>query len=86
MEKEIKIASKLYECRDTAKSLAKMQEKDYKEMIAPYTWYLKEVMRLNKLEEIPALLRISRNKIYQESGMAQLMFMTATIELIEPSV
>ena len=86
MEKQIKIAAKLYECRDTAKSFAKMQKEDYKEMLAPYTHIIKQVMQANKLEEIPALLRISKTNTYKDSGMAQLMFMAATVELIEPSV
>lgn len=85
MEKQIKMAAKLYECRDTAKSLAKMQEGDYKEMLKPYTDIIRGVMEAYKLQELQALLRISKSKTYEESGMAQLLFMAATVELIEPS-
>lgn len=85
MEDKIKIAAKLYECRDTAKSLAKIQKENYKEMLAPYTHIIKQVMEANKLEELPALLQISKTHTYQDSGMAQLLFMAATVELIEPS-
>jgi hypothetical protein len=85
MGKQIKMAAKLYECRDTAKSLAKMQETDYKEMLKPYTEIIKRVMEMNELEELQALLRISKSKTYEDSGMAQLLFMAATVELIEPS-
>lgn len=85
-ERDVKMAAKLYECRDTARSLAKMKGEDYKEMLAPYTHIIKQVMKANQLEEIPALLRISKTKTYEESGMTQLMFIAATVELIEPSI
>lgn len=82
MEKQIKMAAKLYECRDTAKAFFKEQ---YKEKLQPYTHILKEVMKANNLEEIPALLKISKTQHYQENGMAQMMYMAAVVELIEPS-
>lgn len=82
----IQIAAKLYECRDAAKSLAKMQNKEFKEIVTPYIHILKEVMKMNNLEAIPALLKISETNTYQENGMAQLMFIAATAEFIEPSI
>lgn len=82
MEQQIKMAAKLYECRDTAKKLFKHE---YKEKLKPYTVLLQNVMKANNLEEIPALLLISKTETYQESGMAQMMFMAAVVELIEPS-
>jgi hypothetical protein len=82
MEKQIKMAAKLYECRDTAKAFFKEQ---YKEKLQPYTHILKQVMKANNLEEIPALLKISQTEHYQENGMAQMMYMAAVVELIEPS-
>lgn len=42
-------------------------------------------MKNNNLEEIPALLKISKTEHYQENGMAQMMYMAAVVELIEPS-
>lgn len=83
MEKQIKIAAKLYECRDTAKNFFKEQ---YKEKLQPYSHILKQVMKSNNLEEIPALLKISSTEHYQENGLAQMMYMAAVVELIEPSV
>lgn len=83
MEKEIKMAAKLYECRDTAKSFFKEK---FKEKLQPYTHIIKEVMKANNLEEIPALLKISKAQHYQENGFAQMMYMAAVVELIEPSV
>ena len=83
MENSVKIAAKLYECRDAAKSLAKMQGVDYKEMLATHTYIIKQVMQSNKVDEISALLRISKTKNYEDSGIAQLLFMAAVVELIE---
>lgn len=83
MEKEIKMAAKLYECRDTAKSFFKEK---FKEKLQPYTHIIQEVMKANNLEEIPALLKISKAQHYQENGFAQMMYMAAVVELIEPSV
>lgn len=82
MEQEIKMAAKLYKCRDTAKVFFKGE---YKEKLQPYSHILKEVMKANNLKEIPALLKISKMQHYQENGMAQLMYMAAVVELIEPS-
>jgi len=76
----IQIAAKLYDCRDTAKSLFK---EEYKTKLQPYTHIVKEVMKANKLEVIPALLKISKTATYQDSGIAQMMFMAAVVELIE---
>ena len=79
---QVQMAAKLYECRDTAKSFFK---EEYKTKLQPFTHIVKEVMKANNLEEIPALLRISKTSTYQEDGMAQMMFMAAVVELIEPS-
>ena len=82
MEQQIKITAKLYKCRDTAKSFFKDQ---YKEKLVPYTHIIKEVMKSNNLEEIPALLAISGTDHYKENGMAQMMYMAALVELLEPT-
>ena len=79
---KVQMAAKLYECRDTAKRFFK---KEYKTRLEPYTHIVKQVMKANNLEEIPALLKISQTETYQENGMAQMMFMAAVVELIEPS-
>ena len=85
MEKQIKMAAKLYECRDTAKTLAKLKEVDYKSMLKTYTEIIQKVMEVKKLDYLPALMLISKSKTYNEDGMTQLLFMAATVELIEPS-
>jgi hypothetical protein len=86
MEREIKMVARMYECRDSAKSLAKMRGEDFKEMLEPYTHILTQVIKANKLEPIPALLKISQTSVYQNSGMAQMLFMAALTEYVEPSV
>lgn len=83
MEKELKITAKLYEYRDTMKSFLK---DSYKERLQPYTLLIKKVMKANKVEEIGALLLISETEIYQENPMSQIMFMSAVVEMIEPTV
>ncbi len=86
MEKPIKIAARLYECRDTAKALAKIKQEDYKEMHKPYTHIIEQVMKNNSVEVLVAILKISESKTYQDSGMAQMLFMAAAVEILEPSI
>jgi hypothetical protein len=82
MEQQTKIAAKLYQCRDTAKRFFK---DEFYTKLEPYKALIKTVMAANKLEEIPALLKISQTETYSENAMAQMMFMAAVVELIEPS-
>ena len=82
MEQEIKMAAKLYKCRDTAKRFFR---EEYPEKVKPYRALITAVMKANNLEEIPALLKISETEIYKENGMGQMMFMAAVVELMEPS-
>ena len=82
METQVKMAAKLYKCRDTAKNFLGAE---YKERLKPYTQILTAVMKANNLEEIPALLKVSETETYQDSPIGQMMFMAATVELIEPS-
>lgn len=82
MEAQIKIAAKLYECRDTAKQF---MGKDFHTKLKPYMELVKATMRDNKLCALKALLKISETETYQNSGMAQLLFMAAAVEIMEPS-
>ncbi len=86
METQIKMAAKLYQCRDSAKSLCKMQNKDYLETLKPFTQVIEQVMAAKKIQHIPALLEISRTPTYQNSGVVQMFYMAAMVELMEPSV
>lgn len=82
MEKQIKMAARLYHCRDTAKRFFR---DEYQEKLKPYTHILSAIMKANNLEEIPALIKISETNTYQESTMGQMMFMAAVVEMLEPS-
>lgn len=83
MEKAVKAAAKLYECRDTAK---KFFGAEYKTTLEPYIDIVKKTMAANNCNELRALLNyISKTNMYNDSGMAQMLFMAAVVELIEPS-
>jgi len=79
-EKVIKIAARLYEVRSTAKTFlgAKYQEK-----IKPYIHILQETMKANKENETEALLRISKTNMYRDSEFAPMMFISASVEVME---
>jgi hypothetical protein len=74
------MAAKLYDCRDTAKNF--FGDK-YNDRIKPFKDLIQVVMKANNIEEIPALLKISDTEVYNQAGMNQLLFMAATVELIE---
>lgn len=76
------MAARLYKCRAAAKFLF---ADGYMNTILPYKEKIQIVMQENNIEEIPALLKISKDGSYQESGMTQMLFMAAVVELIEPS-
>lgn len=82
METQIKIAAKLYECRDTAKRFFR---EEYAIRLQSYITIIKAVMLAHNLDELHAILKISKSQSYQENGMAQMMFMAAAVELMEPS-
>lgn len=82
METQIKIAAKLYECRDTAKRFFR---EEYAEKLKPYMHIIQEVMKANELEVLEAILKISKTKTYLDDGMVQMLFMAAAVELMEPS-
>lgn len=41
-------------------------------------------MKANTLECIPAILKISQTNMFQDSGMVQLLFFAAAVEIMEP--
>jgi len=69
MENPIKMAARLYQCRDTAKRFFR---DEYQEKLKPYTHILSAVMKANNLDEIPALLKISETHTYQDNAMGQM--------------
>jgi hypothetical protein len=82
MEQQIKMASKLYHCRDTAKRFYK---DEYQNKLTDYKQIIMAVMNKHNLGELEALLKISETESYNSSGMVQMLFMAAVVELIEPS-
>jgi len=81
-EQQIKMAAKLYKCRDVAKSFL---NNEYESKLAPYKALIQSVMRANKIDVLPALLQISKTKTFEDHEMGQIMYYAAAVELIEPS-
>jgi len=82
MEKQIKMAAKLYEMRDTAK---RFFGPEYLDKLKPYSDLLKKVMEANKEDELKAAMRLVQIESFADNGMAQLMVFAAAVELVEPS-
>ena len=82
MMQAIELSLKMKKCRDTAK---RFYAAEFLEKLKPYTEIIKGVMKSESIDEIPALLEISKTETYQEDGMVQMMFLAATVELIEPA-
>ena len=76
----IMATAKLHDTRDTAK---RFYRDEYPTKIEPYKEIVKKVMDDNKFEPIFALLKISQMEVYKENGFRQMMFIAATVELIE---
>ena len=81
-EKTVKMAARLYECRDTAK---RFLGSEYKAKLESYLSNLRKVMDVEGVGAIEALLVISKLPHYAESGFIQMMYMAAVVEIIEPS-
>jgi hypothetical protein len=75
---KIKLAVKLEEVHETAKRFYK---EEYAEQIEPFKLLILEVMKSNNIKAIPALIKISKTELY-DNGMAQMLFMSATYDLI----
>lgn len=84
MQKELKILSKLYQCRDTAK---RFYRDEYKDKIHPYKECIKKYMIKSGKNELLSVMEICEiDEIKEKGGFAIVMFMAAAVELIEPSV
>lgn len=78
----LELSQKMQKCRDTAKRFFK---DEFPQKLKPYTEIIEAVMKSKNVDEIPALLEISKTETYESNGMAQMMFLAATVELIESS-
>ena len=84
MEQQIKMAAKLYQCRDSAK---KLYGADYQSKIADYKRYIQACMiKHNYKDEITAAMRLITDcKDLDGSGIGTMNILAACVELIEPS-
>jgi len=78
--KALQITDKIIDCQETAK---RFFGDEYEKEIYPYKELIKVVMKANNIKEIPALLKISKTNVYNDSPTAQVLFIAATAELIE---
>lgn len=80
-ELEDTITTKLYESRLQAKAF--FNDK-YQETVKPYKDLIAVVMKANNIKELPALIKILNDSEFSKTNaMAELMFIAATVELIE---
>ena len=84
MEEQIKLAARLYKCRDTAKGL---HRENYAAKVAEYNPYIWAAMDKYKVNELGAVMKMVEvlEKAGKADGMAVMMLMAAVVELIEPS-
>lgn len=83
MEKQIKVAAKLYECRDTAK---RFYRNEFKDKVDPYKKLITRYMDKTGKSVLISVLEICEiDEIKEKGGFVIMMFMAAAVELIEPS-
>lgn len=82
MEDRIKLAAKLYNCRDAAKRFYKDK---YDEKLKPYKNIIEAHKKKFNLEILPSVLELCSFENVRDNGMATMLFMAAAVELIEPS-
>lgn len=84
MEREIKIAAKMYNCRDTAKTLYRDK---YPAKMEEYGNLIKAAMiKHNIKDEIQASMKLMEPlKNVPDSGIVIMLITAACVELIEPS-
>lgn len=81
-EQQVKMAAKLYKCRDTAK---KLYGTEYKYKINWYIDALNGYAKYKGLDILPAVIEYCSLDDVKVNGMAVMLFMAAAVEIIEPS-
>lgn len=81
-EQHIKMAAKMYQCRDAAKAL---YGKEYKKKLDWYICRIYEIQKARAIETLPALIEICSLPSIKENAMATTLFMASAVEIIEPS-
>ena len=82
MEKQIKIAEKLYKCRDTAKRFFR---DEYPEKLRTYKNIIEAHQKKFSIDVLPSVYEICSWESVRDDGMMTILFMAAAVELIEPS-
>lgn len=82
MEQQIKLAAKLYRCRDSMKALFK---NEYHQKIESYVSALNEYAEKKDLDIFKAVLEICDVPHIKDNSMACVLYMAAAVEILEPS-
>lgn len=78
----MKLAAKLYQCRDTAKRFFR---DEYEAKLKPYRNIIDAHQKKFNLEVLPSVLELCSFESVRDNGMATMLFMAAAVEMIEPS-
>lgn len=81
MEQNIRIAEKLYECRDSARFL---HGEKYKEKIQWYKDVICNAQKKWKKDVLNTVTELCKMSSVEDNGIFIMMFMAAAVELIEP--
>lgn len=82
MERQIKMAAKLYRCRDTAK---RFFGEEFKDKIQPYKKIIADVAKDKNIGELEAMIKICDDDVIKNNGWTLVLLMAAAVELVEPS-
>jgi uncharacterized membrane protein len=82
VEQQVKLAAKLYQCRDTAKRFFR---DEYEAKLKPYRNIIDAHQKKFNLEVLPSVLELCSFESVRDNGMATMLFMAAAVEMIEPS-
>lgn len=83
METQIKIAARIYECRDTAK---KFYGNEWKEKIKFHMDLIQAVMKKHKIDnEVKATVKVIEG-VKDDNGIFTMLMLAALAETLEPTV
>jgi uncharacterized membrane protein len=82
MEQQVKIAAKLYQCRDTAKRFFR---DEYEAKLKPYKNIIESHQKKFNLDVLPSVLELCSFESVRDNGMATMLFMAAAVEMVEHS-
>lgn len=80
MEQQIKIAAKIYQCRDLAKRLYRER---FPEKMKEYQEYIRAYMAKHGVSELLAVMGLL--KLVDAEGMTAINLLAAVAEMLEPS-